>query len=65
VILNLAIFFGYHVLWPNGIDRPFDWVSGLIAAGAVVALIRFKLNVMWVIPICAAIGLATQLHLSL
>lgn len=65
VILNLALFFGYHVLWPKGFAGPFDWISALIALAAAVALIRFKVNVMMVIPICAIIGLLTQLHFSL
>jgi len=57
VILNLALFFGYHVLWPNGIDNAFDWVSALIALGAGIALFRFKRNVIHVIAACAAAGL--------
>lgn len=57
VILNLALFFGYHVLWPAGLGGPFDWLSALIALGAVVALFRYKRNVMHVIGACALIGL--------
>ena len=57
VILNLALFFGYHVLWPQGFSGHFDWVSGLIAVGAAVALFRFKRNVIHVIAACAVIGL--------
>jgi chromate transporter len=58
VILNLALFFGYHVLWPAGFAGDFDWVSALIAAGAAIALFRFKRNVIHVIAACALIGLA-------
>jgi chromate transporter len=57
VVLNLAMFFGYHVLWPKGLDGPFDWVSALIAVAAAVALIRFRRNVMQVIAACAVLGL--------
>jgi chromate transporter len=57
VILNLALFFGYHVLWPKGFGASFDWVSALIALGAAVALLRFKRNVIHVIAACAVIGL--------
>lgn len=64
VILNLALFFGYHVLWPKGFSGAFDWISALIALAAGVALIRFKVNVLWVIAVCAAIGLALQFRLS-
>ena len=56
VILNLALFFGYHVLWPKGLDGSFEWVSALIALGAAVALFRFKANVIHVIAGCAVIG---------
>ena len=57
VILNLALFFGYYVLWPQGFGGVFDWVSALIAFGAAVALIRFKSNVIHVIAACAVVGL--------
>lgn len=57
VILNLALFFGYHVLWPKGFGGVFDWVAAVIALAAAVALIRFKANVMLVIAACAATGL--------
>jgi chromate transporter len=60
VILNLALFFGYHVLWPKGFDGGFEWVSALIAVGATVALFRFKANVIHVIGACAAIGLLAK-----
>ncbi len=56
VILNLALFFGYHVLWPKGLAGSFEWVSALIAVGAATALFRFKANVIHVIAGCAVIG---------
>ncbi len=58
VILNLAMFFAYHVLWPQGFGGRFDAVSALIAAGAAVALFRFKIGVMPLLGVCALIGLA-------
>jgi chromate transporter len=57
VILNLAMFFGYHVLWPKGFSGTFDWLSALIALAATVALFRFKRGVMEVIAACAVVGL--------
>ncbi|WP_024302363.1 chromate efflux transporter [Pseudogulbenkiania sp. MAI-1] len=60
VILNLALFFGYHVLWPTGFSGSFDWPSALIALGAVIALFRFKRNVIQVIAACAVIGLLVK-----
>ncbi|MDQ5917524.1 MAG: chromate transporter [Pseudomonadota bacterium] len=60
VILNLAMFFGYHVLWPKGFSGSFDWVSALIALAAGVALFRFKRNVIHVIAACAVAGLLVR-----
>jgi len=61
VILNLAMFFGYHVLWPNGFSGAFDWPSALIAIAAAVALFRFKRGVIQVLLACALAGLAVHL----
>jgi chromate transporter len=61
VILNLALFFGYHVLWPSGFAGAFDAVSALIALGAAVALFRYKRNVIHVIAACAVVGLLVKL----
>ena len=60
VILNLALFFGYHVLWPEGFAGRFDGVSAAIALAAAVALFRFKMNVIHVIAACAVLGLAVR-----
>jgi chromate transporter len=57
VILNLALFFGYHVLWPKGFTGSFDWISALIALAAAVALFRYRQNVIHVIAACAVVGL--------
>jgi len=57
VILNLALFFGYHVLWPAGFAGSFDWGSAVIALGAAIALFRFKCGVIHVIAACAVVGL--------
>lgn len=57
VILNLAMFFGYHVFWPNGFDGAFEWLSALITAAALVALIYFRIGVISVVICCALIGI--------
>ena len=57
VILNLALFFGYHVLWPQGFAGAFELPSALITAAAAVALFRFRRNVIHVIGTCAVFGL--------
>ena len=63
VILNLALFFGYHVFWPQGFADRFDWPSALIALAAAVALFRFKRGVMETIVGCALVGLAVHMWL--
>jgi chromate transporter len=63
VILNLALFFAYHVLWPQGFGGRFDAVSAVIALGAAVALFRFKVGVLPLLAGSALAGLAvTLLH---
>jgi chromate transporter len=57
VILNLAMFFAYHVLWPQGFAGPFDAVSAVIAVVAAVALFRFKVGVLPLLGACAGVGL--------
>ncbi|MEE5119855.1 chromate efflux transporter [Pseudomonas alliivorans] len=61
VILNLACFFGYHVLWPQGFGDRIDWPSALIAIAAAIALFRFKRGVIHVLIACALTGLAVHL----
>jgi len=61
VILNLACFFGYHVLWPKGFEGALDWPSLLIAIVAGIALLRFKRGVIEVLIGCGLIGLGIHL----
>jgi chromate transporter len=61
VILNLALFFAYHVLWPQGFAGRFDFVSALIGIAALVALFRYKAGIIPVITACAVAGLAVRL----
>jgi chromate transporter len=56
VILNLAVFFAYHVFWPEGFEGHFDGVATLIGVLASVALFRYKSGVIPVICACGAIG---------
>jgi len=61
VIVNLALFFAWHVLWPQGTGGAFEWLSALIGGAAFVALFRFKAGIMPVIGACALAGLAVTL----
>ena len=63
VVLNLAVFFAYHVLWPEGFDADFEWFSALIGAAAFIALFRYKVGIVQVIAACAAVGLGYSLFL--
>jgi chromate transporter len=65
VILNLALFFAYHVLWPSGFAGRFDAISALIAVSAAVALFRFKIGVVPLLAACACTGLLVTLAPSL
>ena len=55
VIVNLAVFFAYHVLWPQGFAGRFEWAAALIGTAAALALLRFKVGV---IPVVLVAGLA-------
>lgn len=71
VIANLALWFGLHVLFrevrpwhfgPIAADLPalasLDWRAALLAAAAMVAMLRFKLGMIPVLAGCAAAGIA-------
>ena len=62
VILNLALFFGWHVIWPHASEAApfsggFEWFYALISVAAFLALWKYKQDIMRVIGACAAIGL--------
>jgi chromate transporter len=62
VVLNLALFFGWHVIWPRASEAApfsggFEWFYALISVAAFIALWKYKQDIMKVIGACAAIGL--------
>ena len=59
VILNLALWFGWHSLVPDG--KSVDWFSLILAVGAFVALKRFKIGMFTVITVCALAGVLRML----
>ncbi len=61
VIVNLAVFFAYHVLWPAGFGGRFEWPAAVLGIGAAVALFRFRAGIIPVIAACGAVGLALRL----
>jgi chromate transporter len=65
VILNLAVLFAWHVLWPEGSETApfsgrFEWATLVIGLAAFIALFRFKLDVMLVLAACGVAGLVWQ-----
>ncbi len=66
VILNLALFFAWHVLWPQGTDAApfvgrFEWFSLLVTIAAFLALWWYKIGIIPVIAASALAGLGYSL----
>ncbi len=66
VVINLAVFFAWHVLWPEATDAApfsgaFEWFSLLITIAAFLALWRYKVGIIPVIAASALAGLAYSL----
>jgi chromate transporter len=57
VIVNLGLFFAYHVFLPHGLGGSFSWLSALICIAAGIALFKFQKGVMTVLGACATAGL--------
>lgn len=60
VMANLALFFAWHVFWPEGFAGGFDGVAALIAAVAALALFRFRIGVLGLLGGAAAAGIAAS-----
>jgi chromate transporter len=58
VIFNLALFFAWHVYWPQGWNTRFEWPAALIGGVALYALLRWQGGVIRVIAASAVAGLA-------
>jgi chromate transporter len=69
VIINLAVFFAWHVLWPQASSAApftgrFEWFAVIVGIAAFLALWRFKIDIMKVIGACAVAGLVWQFALK-
>jgi chromate transporter len=69
VIVNLAVFFAWHVFWPQAtaaspFSGSFDTFSVVLAGAAALALFRFKIGIIPVIGGCAVVGATFSLLLS-
>jgi chromate transporter len=56
VILNLAVFFGFHTVWPEGLQGRLDAVALSLMGAATLALFRYKVGVIYVIGMSGLIG---------
>ncbi len=65
VIINLALFFAYHTLWPEGTDA--GWVATLdmiaLAIGVIASGLIFywKMGIIKVLGICAMLGVLIKM----
>ena len=60
VIVDLAVFFAFHVGWPDGWSGGVDVLSVAIGIGAAVALFRFGTGVIPVVVSSGMVGLAAS-----
>jgi len=63
VILSLATFFAYYVIWPQGWGNRLDWLSALAAVVAFIALAHYKVGVIRLIGVFGLVGLLHHLIL--
>lgn len=61
VILNLAVWFGWHVLVPAGTWASVDWFAVGVGVVAFTSMHRFKVNLMVVIAASGGLGLLLAL----
>ena len=61
VILNLAVFFAEHVLWPQGLTGPMELPALVLGLLATVALFRFRVGIIPLITAAAMSGLGLNL----
>jgi chromate transporter len=61
VILNLAVFFAWHVLWPEGFSGRFDVFSLVVGLAALAALWRYRSGMIPVIFACGSAGLTYRI----
>jgi len=61
VILNLALFFGMHVLWGESINSTFNWQAFGLILLAIGLLYRLKINVVILILIFSTIGVLSAI----
>ena len=62
VVLNLAVFFGVHVLVPGG--ARVDWLALIVGAAAFLAMWRWKVEILWIVLAGGLAGLLRMVALG-
>jgi chromate transporter len=58
VVLNLAVWFGIHVLFPQGLAAgSMDWFAVIVSVGAFIGMLRWKWDIIPVVFGAAALGI--------
>src|SRR5438105_3891892 len=63
VILNLAVWFGLHVIFPG--NEKIDWFALVVCAAAFVAMLRYKIDIIPVVLSAGLLGLIYKFGLVL
>ena len=61
VMANFALWFAWHAVFPGSQMTHPDWFVVAVSIGAFVALIAWQVDVVLLIGVCAALGVAYQL----
>ncbi len=61
VIVNLGFFFAQHVFWPHGLTQSLDLMAISLTIASLIALIRFNVNVLYLLPVSACFGFVVKL----
>lgn len=65
VILNLALVLGAAVILPDGVSGDVAWFSALLAGAALFAMLRYRIDALWIVLAGGLAGLARALLIRL
>lgn len=60
VIINLGLFFAYHVFLPQGFGHTIDFMAIGLSIMAFLALVRFNISVITILAVCASLGFVVK-----
>ncbi|HSH88145.1 MAG TPA: chromate efflux transporter [Methylophilus sp.] len=60
VIFNLALFFAWHIYWPQGLANGIEWFSVVLSIFVLAAVLKYRLNVAIVIVVSGVVGAVAQ-----